>query len=691
MSLTLNLSQDILNEKQNKIIPNNIKKGITIFGVNGNCEGVMTQEEFDNAINIANDILQNSSPGPLPSGDIKQFHNLEEMKEDPNMQKHDLASIYRKDVFSLEEDITFNFCTFPNTVILDEAITNEIQGYLIPIEEDIYIEDYYSLTPTSFIFEAYTYNGHISVSYTSSDGITYTRTDYGDENEPYDFGHFVKPYVYSGSTFNPIIGNFIKVVRYYYDGLFECLPEEQEDYISITTFDELPELPEFSLSSETLKVENKFTHVYEIDKIKTLVEQIYNSYFNSYGADKVCSLFIDTDGVLNAAWLYRLYNNEWDGLTLGNIIDNNTNKITTNLSQSSMGFSVSTTIKAFRIFKLNLENMAYEETLNPLSYSFSTYRTSGDTTYFLTTTGANANSLVYNFYFSDYNYKSLNAMPIQSYTSSTTRIRTININIQPSTHLWKLAYQPAKNQLNAEDDDVYGKYYFGKDGVGEGTLNNTTNINTEQLITRVKIWNEFNNLTLNVTNLDNVFDAAYNNSFQTDIIEIPNIDTSAVTNMSYTFRMCYNLKRVPNFDTSNVVNIEGIFSSCHNIEAIPNFNLNKAKTVYGAFYNCRCITSIPNFDLRNVTSMGSFVNGCTNLVDIPYMPIPNAKSVHGMVQRCPNLSDASLNNVMGMVAGAPVTGQTKQINLIGFEDGAQMNRCKNLSNYQALRNAGWQA
>ena len=75
--------------------------------------------------------------------------------------------------------------------------------------------------------------------------------------------------------------------------------------------------------------------------------------------------------------------------------------------------------------------------------------------------------------------------------------------------------------------------------------------------------------------------------------ELPQIDTSNVTNMNYMFGSCYNLTTIPQLDTSNVTNMSSMFSSCNNLTTIPQLNGEKLISVAGTFGNCK---SLENFN-----------------------------------------------------------------------------------------------
>ena len=76
----------------------------------------------------------------------------------------------------------------------------------------------------------------------------------------------------------------------------------------------------------------------------------------------------------------------------------------------------------------------------------------------------------------------------------------------------------------------------------------------------------------------------------TEIVNIENIDTSLVTDMSYMFSTCEKLVAdVSGFDTSNVTNLKHMFSN----------------DMTDDFYGASHVTGWQNFDMSNVTDMSS--------------------------------------------------------------------------------------
>lgn len=124
------------------------------------------------------------------------------------------------------------------------------------------------------------------------------------------------------------------------------------------------------------------------------------------------------------------------------------------------------------------------------------------------------------------------------------------------------------------------------------------------------------------------------------IKQIPLVDTSNVTRMSYMFQNCTALTEIPLLDTSNVTDM------------------------YNMFQNCTALTTVPQLDTSNVTSMNNAFKNCTSL------------------------SNDSLNNILAMLTNATAYTGTKILKYIGLSE-TQVTTCTTLSNWSACEAAGW--
>lgn len=133
----------------------------------GKTENILASE-FDN------EILALSSTS---AGGVKHFTTEEEMQSDATAKEGDLAIIYFKSNQNWDGTSSISTMTFPKTVVLPSASTGYCYGYA---SGDTYVDIQGDVSETSANFRIYGDNSY-NITYTSTDGLTYTRTDTYDE------------------------------------------------------------------------------------------------------------------------------------------------------------------------------------------------------------------------------------------------------------------------------------------------------------------------------------------------------------------------------------------------------------------------------------------------------------------------------------------------------------------------------
>lgn len=150
-----------------------------------------------------------------------------------------------------------------------------------------------------------------------------------------------------------------------------------------------------------------------------------------------------------------------------------------------------------------------------------------------------------------------------------------------------------------------------------------------------------------------------------NIEELPTLDCTNVTDLSYALRNAVNLTKVSFSNTSNITNLASICENCSSLTSAPT-----------------------GLDLSNVQYMASMYARCSSLVTIPVYNIPNVTSMAQSFGNCPNLSDDSLNNIMATCISAVKITSNKNLFMLGLSD-EQIQKCTTLSNFQDFRSAGW--
>lgn len=150
-------------------------------------------------------------------GNVKLFETQETMQADTTAKEGDLATVYRSEVKNATSDSKFQVATFPDTVILDNAMTDYVEVRYRAVDSSIMFDCMGSLDSSRFRMDCYTESGQIRIQYTSSDGITYTRTD--TTGNPVDFGTQI--YYGRAGDWNDAIGKFIQVGGNVFEGLYK--------------------------------------------------------------------------------------------------------------------------------------------------------------------------------------------------------------------------------------------------------------------------------------------------------------------------------------------------------------------------------------------------------------------------------------------------------------------------------------
>ncbi|EAC8464484.1 BspA family leucine-rich repeat surface protein [Listeria monocytogenes] len=119
-------------------------------------------------------------------------------------------------------------------------------------------------------------------------------------------------------------------------------------------------------------------------------------------------------------------------------------------------------------------------------------------------------------------------------------------------------------------------------------------------------------------------------------LDLSNLDTSSVTNMSYMFdRNDLTSLDLSSFDTSSVTDMTFMFYNCTGISLdLSNFDTSSVTTMYGMFHYCKDLTSLDlsNFNTSNVTSMGAMFSNTSAMtsLDVSSFDTSNATDMRGM-------------------------------------------------------------
>lgn len=599
LQTTLN---EILADKKTNLKPENLKKGITLLGVQGTLEN-------------------NSS--------VRLFHTVKEMNTSTGNAENDLAIVYRSDIKSVSNGDTITSITFPKTVVFTEAITSSYNGRLRNNSEPIIYLDI-RLDASRFRLRDME-NTIPEIEYSSTDGITYTRTDTNEDT--YEIGETTV------KNLDEHIRQFIQTGGNVFEGLFQYTNKNtgylygyKPSQITVDTLNKkliLDNVDDVSVPISTMSL------IY--DKIYTTHSHWFSGGWMYNPEDNTIHIIILTENDIPQDY----------GYTRSFMNKNNT------WYQAIASKTPSSTqiIKEY-VYDITNDSLTSSnftgETLVDSNYTwFKPY----EDMYFLGNNGYNGSEF------------KLRKMSVKYYNTDSTAI-SLDDFVQKNNEKW--LYKNASTQLTALTGNVYNSTFMGKNGIETGTL--TVDVSNSFADTNAKLYNDIQNIYSNMeprvlTDSDKTIDKS--------IYFIPTnnkgevlLDTSNVTNMSQMFRACKNIKDVPLLNTSNTTDLTMTFFECSNLKRISLLDTSKVTSLFDTF------------------------GGCTNLVDVPLLDTSNNTSFFDTFEKCTSLSEESLNNILMMCTNAAKITSDKTLKYLGLTS-AQANKCKTLSNYSAFTAAGW--
>ena len=121
--------------------------------------------------------------------------------------------------------------------------------------------------------------------------------------------------------------------------------------------------------------------------------------------------------------------------------------------------------------------------------------------------------------------------------------------------------------------------------------------------------------TSKVTNLTNFFHSCKSLTY------IPPMDTSKVTTMANFCYNCVSLRHLPMLDTSKVNDFSASFFCCYSLKDFPEWDMSAATTTYRTFYSTNGLANLPRLNLINLISFGRTFYQCYALKTIKGLTI----------------------------------------------------------------------
>lgn len=185
-----------------------------------------------------------------------------------------------------------------------------------------------------------------------------------------------------------------------------------------------------------------------------------------------------------------------------------------------------------------------------------------------------------------------------------------------------------------------------------------SNLDTSKVVDISSLFNGCSNLkTINVDNLNTSkvvdMNSLFANCINLKSIDLSKLNTSNVTNMSNMFFKCENLKELDmkKFDTSNVEDMGYMFSDCYGLTKLnlDTLNTSKVKNMSEMFTNCNNLKEIDleDIDTENVENMSNMFFGCFNLekLDLSNFKTSKVEDMSRMFAGCSNLKSVDLEHL----------------------------------------------
>ena len=616
------------------------------------------KHNIKNAIETKGQIVTNFASYPasienIVSGGVYQYDSLENMYADiSNAHTDDLAVVYASTQAPITATTEFQVATFPQTVVLDEALSDYVEVGFQAVDESVMFDCWGQLDSSRFSMQCYTDDGDIRIQYESQDGITYTRTRFMKNREDIsgnemDFGLVIKFGSRWGDfEWNNAIGKFIISGSTVFDGVFQyngtnfnlllntglnVNPEAVWDDkfygangIQNGTLNKVTNLNLTELRNRV----NLYSNISNL-KLDNSINDLNNFYYNS----KIKYLpIINMYYVTNLTHIFYECNNLSD-----KSLDNIANSLP--LANNITNLLVYNTGIMPDRFSYNAKSVLYDKGYLDCDQNTSNWSTQYNiydgNTWVLYNRGEN---------FDRYG-TTLMSILHQNFTNATSiTVKSDNNDygiLLSGENVFSQArdkfYNVSSINIEINTSNLVSTQNMFR--LGNSKLAYISNFDTSNVIDMsgmfedcTKLINTSNYNTTKVTNMYSMFSGCYGLS------AIPNLDTSNVTNMSYMFAHCWKITSIPNLDTSKVTDMGGIFSDCTNLTSIPNLDTSNVKVMGYMFNNCTNLTSIPNLDTSNVTSTYSMFCRCDKLTEIKNLYLPNAREVSQMFFQCGNIT-----------------------------------------------------
>ena len=541
------------------------------------------------------------------SNGIKIFDSIANMQNSSNSSSGDLAIVYSSTIDNIIETTQFSEATFPETVTLSTAVSDYIGLQFKAVDESLMFDCWGEISSTRFNMNCYSDDGSgncndYRIEYTSSDGLTYTRTRFQKNQEDVsgnvmDFGTVIMFGSRWGEpTWDDRIGDFVKAGTTLFEGMYKYngMNYNWANTGLNTLSDDVYKGKFYGNNIITYGTGNIINGL-NIDQLKDKVNLYSNlSYLTVRNNENVQGLFESKYNLTSVPNINMInIDNTWYMFAYCSILTNIPNFDLSNIKNTSCMFQQCSNLTNIPNFNTsNVENM----------YSMFLYC-------------SNLTNIP--------NFDTGNVTNMSNMLNSCSNLTTI-----PNFNTSKVI-------------DMCRMFFYCNN------LTNIPNFDTSKVVNMHSMFGSCPNLTTvpnfntdNVNNMYCMFYSCYN------LTNVPEFNTSNVINMVAMFSYCNNLTSVPNFNTSKIQSLSETFFYCNNLTSVPNWNTSNVTSMFRAFYSCKNIATIPLLDTGNVISMANMFTDCYNLRDIPLLNMNKVTQCYGMFSSCSNLSDSAYANII---------------------------------------------